>query len=164
MSVLSGASQEVFMRRIAWELGGYALCGAVIVAAAHQAVVAPAFRPIKVAVDLSHADQQTALEGPWITRPDHRFPGVMSAFDQGQPVHVKVSVPAGWGYESRLKMKFYQIDQVIDVFWGQTRLMTIRPSRIGEAEKFNVRVPRHVVRCGVVCHLRQPGDGRRYRI
>lgn len=119
-----------------------------IVGLASSMTTSKRFHPTQVTVDLTHADQKSFLEGPWEIHPDHRFPGVMSARDRGQPVSVMVSLPAVQNYEGRLKFKFHAKDQVIDVRMNTALLTTIRPTNIGKAEKVTLRIPARAVTAG----------------
>ncbi len=118
---------------------------AAIVATAYQALTVTTFQPAKITVDLSHADQRGALEGPWDLRPDKRFPGVMSARDHGQPVRVVMTIPQAGGYEGRFKIKFSHMDQRVEILMNKALITTVRPSRVEEAEKFDAWVPRTAI-------------------
>lgn len=121
----------------------------IAVGTAGQAITGEPFQPVKVTVDLSHADQRPLLEGPWAIRPDARFPGVMAARDQGQPVSVAISLPKAETYQSRWKFKFDRPDQALDVQINGTVVATIRPSRTGKAEKVRAVIPARAVVAGV---------------
>lgn len=126
-----------------------AALGLALLTLAYFSLVSKRFYPIKVTVDLTRADQQRQLEGPWDLRPDKRFPGVMSAFDRGHPVDVLVTLPSADRYEGRLKFKFHNVAQTIEVRANGIPLMVVRPSRCGSAEKFTLRFPQNVLVKGV---------------
>ncbi len=121
----------------------------VVVGTASRAVTGTFFQPVKVLVDLSHADQRPSLEGPWEIRPDARFPGVMAARDRGQPVHLTVTLPTAQTYQGRWKFRFERMDQVIDVQVNGAVIATARPSKIGKAQKVAIVIPARVVVAGV---------------
>ncbi len=118
-------------------------------AGSYQSIVVARFRPTKVLVDLSHRDQTPALEGPWDLRPDARFLGIMKALDRGQPVMVRLPLPAGESYWCRLKFKFLANDQVIDVLVNDTPITTVQSAQAGTVVKVNVTIPATVITEGV---------------
>lgn len=117
----------------------------VIVGAASLAVTGESFQPVKVTVDLSHADQRPLLSGPWEIRPDARFPGVMAARDRGQPVHLTVTLPVSQTYQGRWKLKCERPGQAIEVQVNGTAITTVRPSKIGKAQKVAMVIPARLV-------------------
>lgn len=137
----------------------------IAMAAAVAAVVAPAFRPVEVRLDLSHRTSVPAIVSGGEIVPSTRWPEIMDLYDQQGSLTVQVPLPVADLYLWRMKLACQESGQRVTVLVNGTPCGVFTAAKgQDQAEKFQFKTLPQLVRDGVgLVEFRHAGPPRSVR-